>query len=61
MERLHAVPGMTGYWQVYGRGEVPFEQMMEMDIHYTRHQSLGLDLKLLVLTVPAVVKGKGAE
>ena len=61
MERLHALPGMTGYWQVYGRGEVPFEQMMEMDIHYTRHQSLGLDLKLLVLTVPAVVTGRGAE
>jgi lipopolysaccharide/colanic/teichoic acid biosynthesis glycosyltransferase len=61
MERLHARPGMTGYWQVYGRGQVTFEEMMRMDIFYVRNQSLFLDLKLLALTVPAVVSGRGAE
>jgi len=61
MERFHARPGMTGYWQVHGRGEVPFEEMMRMDIFYVRNQSLALDLKLLALTVPAVASGRGAE
>ena len=61
MERFHATPGMTGYWQVHGRGIVPFEEQMRMDILYVRNQSLRLDLQLLALTVPAVVSGKGAE
>lgn len=61
MERLHARPGMTGYWQVYGRGNVTFEEMIRMDIFYVQNQSLLLDLKLLALTVPAVVSGRGAE
>ncbi len=61
LERLHALPGMTGYWQVYGRGQVPFMEMMRMDIHYVRNQSLWLDLKLLAMTIPAVFSGRGAE
>lgn len=61
MERLHALPGITGYWQVFGRGEVPFEEMMRMDIFYVRNQSVLLDLKLLALTIPAVLAGRGAE
>lgn len=60
-ERLRALPGMTGMWQVYGRGHVPFEEMMELDIAYVRGQSLLLDLKLLALTLPAVIRGAGAE
>ncbi len=61
MERLHALPGITGYWQVHGRGVVTFEEMMRMDIFYVRSRSLWLDLKLLAMTLPAVVSGKGAE
>lgn len=61
MERFHALPGMTGYWQVYGRGDVPFSEMMRMDIHYVRNESFRLDLQLLALTIPAVVSGRGAE
>ena len=59
-ERLHALPGMTGYWQVYGRGVVSFQEMIEMDIFYVRNQSLWLDLQLLLRTIPAVISGKGA-
>lgn len=60
-ERLEALPGITGIWQVYGRGRVTFEEMIDLDISYVRKQSLLLDLKLLVLTIPAVVRGTGAE
>lgn len=59
-ERLDAVPGITGTWQVYGRGRVTFEEMMRMDIEYVRSQSILLDLKLLILTIPAVFRGRGA-
>lgn len=60
-ERLHALPGITGYWQVHGRGAVPFEEMMRMDIYYVRNRSLWMDLKLLAMTIPAVISGRGAE
>jgi lipopolysaccharide/colanic/teichoic acid biosynthesis glycosyltransferase len=59
-ERFNALPGITGYWQIYGRGRVPFEEMMDMDIYYVRNRSLLLDLKLLLLTAPAVISTKGA-
>ena len=59
--RLCARPGITGIWQVFGRGRVPFESMVEMDITYARRQSFLLDLALLVLTLPAVITGKGAR
>jgi lipopolysaccharide/colanic/teichoic acid biosynthesis glycosyltransferase len=60
-ERLDALPGMTGFWQVHGRGRVEFDEMMRMDIEYVRAQSIWLDLKLLLLTIPAVLRGSGAE
>src|SRR5438477_8750015 len=56
-ERLAALPGITGIWQVNGRGQVPFEEQVCMDIEYVRSRSLGLDLQLLLLTVPAVLSG----
>jgi lipopolysaccharide/colanic/teichoic acid biosynthesis glycosyltransferase len=58
--RLEVVPGLTCIWQVSGRGDLPFERQLELDIHYIEHQSLWLDLYLLVMTVPAVLLGKGA-
>ena len=60
-ERLAALPGITGLWQVSGRCEVAFEEQVRMDIEYVRRQSLWLDLKILFLTVPAVLSGQGAE
>lgn len=60
-ERLAALPGITGLWQVKGRCQVLFDDMVRMDIEYIRNQSLWLDLKILFLTVPAVLSGRGAE
>jgi lipopolysaccharide/colanic/teichoic acid biosynthesis glycosyltransferase len=58
--RLHAVPGLTGIWQVSGRSELPFETQVLMDLEYIRHPSLAADLLLLAKTVPAVIVGRGA-
>jgi lipopolysaccharide/colanic/teichoic acid biosynthesis glycosyltransferase len=60
MQRLSAIPGMTGLWQVRGRCRVPFAEMVRMDLEYIASQSLWLDLKILLLTLPAVVSGEGA-
>jgi lipopolysaccharide/colanic/teichoic acid biosynthesis glycosyltransferase len=60
-QRLTALPGITGLWQVKGRCQVSFEEMIDMDIEYIRNQSLWLDIKILALTLPAVMSGRGAE
>ncbi|MGE0822327.1 MAG: sugar transferase [Candidatus Binatia bacterium] len=60
-QRLTALPGITGWWQIKGRGQVSFETMMEMDLDYIQHQSLWLDLKLLTLTIPAIFSRRGAH
>ncbi len=57
--RLSGKPGLTGPWQVYGRSRVPFETMVEMDIAYLRRQTLREDLKLIALTVPVMIEGRG--
>jgi lipopolysaccharide/colanic/teichoic acid biosynthesis glycosyltransferase len=57
--RLCGKPGLTGFWQIYGRSRVPFSCMVEMDIAYLQKQSLWEDLKLIVLTVPVMIKGHG--
>lgn len=59
-QRLAALPGITGMWQVYGRSRVTFEEMVKLDIDYARRSSLLLDAKLLLLTVPTVLSFKGA-
>jgi len=59
-ERLAALPGITGLWQVKGRGESTFEEMIDTDIDYVRNSSLLSDIKILFLTVPAVLAGGGA-
>ncbi len=61
MERLHAIPGMTGFWQVHGRGVVSFDEMVRMDIGYTLNRTLWLDFRLLVGTIRAVVSMRGAQ
>ena len=60
-ERLITLAGITGLWQVRGRSSVPFDEMIRMDIEYVHAQSLWLDLKILLLTIPAVLSGKGAS
>lgn len=59
MQRLNGKPGLTGPWQVYGRGKVKFPEMVEMDIAYLRNRSLAYDIKLILATLPAVFKGRG--
>ena len=59
-ERLSVVPGLTCFWQVNGRSEIPFDQQVEMDIDYIHQRSLKTDLKVIAKTVPAVVRGRGA-
>lgn len=60
LERLAAMPGMTGLWQVTKRGSHDFEEMVELDIEYVRRRSFGLDLWILVKTVPTVMGGRGS-
>jgi lipopolysaccharide/colanic/teichoic acid biosynthesis glycosyltransferase len=59
-QRLAALPGITGMWQVYGRSRVTFGEMVQLDIDYARRSSLCLDIKLLLLTIPSVLSFKGA-
>ena len=58
--RLEVTPGLTCIWQVSGRGDIPFEKQVELDIEYIENMSLWLDFKLMFWTVPAVVLGRGA-
>jgi exopolysaccharide biosynthesis polyprenyl glycosylphosphotransferase len=58
--RLRAVPGLTGLWQVSGRSEVPFHDMVRLDLHYIRNWSMGLDLEIMLRTIPAVLTNRGA-
>ncbi|MEW6756328.1 MAG: sugar transferase [Candidatus Latescibacterota bacterium] len=58
-ERLSVLPGMTGWWQVTGRKQ-PMHDHVEEDLYYVRHRSLSLDLRILVRTVAAVLRGNGA-
>ena len=58
--RLAMKPGITCLWQVSGRSHLDFGTWMELDLAYIDHWSLWLDLKILVLTVPAVFSGRGA-
>jgi lipopolysaccharide/colanic/teichoic acid biosynthesis glycosyltransferase len=59
-ERLSATPGLTCIWQVSGRSEIPFPQQLQMDLEYIRNPGLGQDIKLLLRTLPAIVRGRGA-
>jgi lipopolysaccharide/colanic/teichoic acid biosynthesis glycosyltransferase len=59
--RLDLTPGITGYWQVLGRNNMPFREMLEVDYDYVAGWSLWHDLKLLCQTVPAVIRRRGAN
>ena len=59
--RLSMKPGLTCLWQVSGRNELGFEEWMTMDLQYVDNWSLGLDLALLLRTLPAMLSGRGAR
>ena len=57
---METLPGITGLWQVSGRSELGFSEQVLMDIMYIENWSLGLDLRIMLRTVPTVLSGKGA-
>ncbi len=59
-QRFLVPQGLTGWWQVTGRGNKPVDRKIEDDLYYIEHYSLWLDLKILWKTVPAVIRGEGA-
>jgi lipopolysaccharide/colanic/teichoic acid biosynthesis glycosyltransferase len=59
-QRLEVIPGITCIWQVSGRSDIPFPQQVQLDVQYIESQSLLLDLKLLLKTIPAVLLSRGA-
>jgi lipopolysaccharide/colanic/teichoic acid biosynthesis glycosyltransferase len=58
--RLQVLPGLTGPWQVAGRSELDYQQMVELDLDYVAHHSLGRDLGIIGQTVRAVLLRRGA-
>ena len=58
--RAQMQPGITGLWQIRGRSELPFEEMVRLDLEYTRNWSLLLDIKIILETPALVLKGIGA-
>jgi lipopolysaccharide/colanic/teichoic acid biosynthesis glycosyltransferase len=60
LRRLSVKPGLTCLWQVRGRSNLSFDEWMRLDLEYVDRLSPGLDLKILLLTVPAVLSGRGA-
>jgi exopolysaccharide biosynthesis polyprenyl glycosylphosphotransferase len=58
--RLNAIPGITGLQQISGRSDMPFKQWVEYDLQYIEESSLLKDIEILIRTIPAVLRGKGA-
>lgn len=58
--RLKGKPGITGLWQVSGRSDLTFEQMVDLDRYYLEHWSLGLDMSIMLRTAVAVARRNGA-
>ncbi len=59
-QRVRVPPGVSGLWQIRGRSDLSFEEMLRLDIAYVRHWNIWLDVKILLQTIPAVLKGRGA-
>jgi exopolysaccharide biosynthesis polyprenyl glycosylphosphotransferase len=60
LRRLELRPGLTGPWQVYGRSQSPFQEMVRFDYQYVAGWSLARDIEILLATLPAVISGRGA-
>lgn len=59
-KRLHTIPGVTGVWQISGRSNLGFDEMVKLDLYYVDNWSIWMDLAILILTPSAVVSGSGA-
>ena len=59
-QRLQIMPGITGLWQISGRSEVPFDEMCLLDIYYIENWSIGMDIRILMMTIPRVLLRQGA-
>jgi len=59
-KRLEVAPGVTGLWQVSGRSDLTFDEMVMLDLFYAENWTLGLDIKILLRTIPTVILGTGA-
>lgn len=59
-QRVSVPPGITGWWQISGRADLPMHLNTEYDVHYVRNYSILFDLKILIKTIIAVIKAKGA-
>ena len=59
-KRYLVLPGMTGLWQVSGRAELDFDDLVRLDFFYLENWSVSMDLSILVKTIPAVARGRGA-
>jgi lipopolysaccharide/colanic/teichoic acid biosynthesis glycosyltransferase len=55
-ERFNAPPGLTGHWQVHGKNNTTFSEMVDLDIYYTRNMSLKLDLAIVARTFPVLAQ-----
>jgi lipopolysaccharide/colanic/teichoic acid biosynthesis glycosyltransferase len=58
--RLNAAPGMTGLWQISGRSDLPFDDMVLLDLYYIENWTPLLDFGIMVRTVPRILFGEGA-
>ena len=58
--RLNLKPGMTGLWQVLGASDIPFDEMTKLDYLYVTNWSLREDLRLIMLTLPALLRSRNA-
>ena len=58
--RMTVPQGMTGLWQVRGRSNLKFDDMVDLDVYYALHASLAIDVKILMATFPTVFLGRGA-
>jgi lipopolysaccharide/colanic/teichoic acid biosynthesis glycosyltransferase len=54
-KRCEVAPGLTGLWQVSGKNKTTFEEMIDLDLRYVNHFSIGSDLKIVLLTFPAIL------
>jgi lipopolysaccharide/colanic/teichoic acid biosynthesis glycosyltransferase len=59
--RIDLTPGLTGLWQVLGRTNIPFAEMVKLDYLYVTNWSLWTDIRLMIRTLPAVLKQRGAN
>ena len=61
MQRLLVKPGITCIWQVSGRNNIEFEEWVELDLEYIQKRSVLLDMKLILMTIPALLGDKNAS